>query len=454
MNDPSSRPLAYRAWLRPFRNASILGLGRGAQGLLSLLYIVLATRALGPAQFGMLTIIHSTVLVAAQVVRFQSWQAVMRFGAPALASSDDLRFCRVLNFALLLDVASAMLAAGVLWAAMPTLAAFVNLPLELVSAARWYGLSVAFIVLGAAPLGVLRLLDRHDIVAWQTVVEPLVRLITALLCFASGAELEYFLVGWALGTVLGKAMLFAGAAFALARRGVRIPPRVLGPRWWAPERGIWRFSFGTNLSSTLNLSDVQIGPLLVGGLLGASEAGLYRVAQQVANVISKPVSKLLAPAIYTDFSALAGDSGQRERRQLVMRAGGLAGALAAAIFAVLALGGEPILGLLFGDAFRDAYPVMLWLAASGVVTALTFPLAPLLITGGHVYAVVAVRLLALASYVAVFHVATPGHGLIGGGMAVVTHGLVMAVFLVYASRALLHWPNRSEHENSAADRPD
>lgn len=438
MKERHSRNLPSRSWLRPFKNASILAIGRGAQGVLSLLYVVLATRVLGPEQFGLLTMIHGVVLVAAQIVRFQSWQAVMRFGAQALAANDHFRLWRVLNFALLLDIVSALAAAGALWVAMAEFAEFFQLPDVLVETARWYGLSVGCIVLGATPLGVLRLFDCHAIVAWQTTVEPLVRLVTTALCFALNAELEYFLIGWFAASLLSKGALFAGGLYVLFSNGVNPEGRLFGPDWWKPEDGIWRFSFGTYLSSTLNISDVQIGPLLVGSFWGPAAAGLYRVAQQVGNVVSKPVSKLLAPAIYTDFSQLSVVRDRRARLELILRAGGLAGILALGLFAVLALSGRAIISLVFGDAYLEAYSVMLWLAWSGVIAAAIFPLAPLLITSGRVYAVVLVRSLGLGCYLAMFYSLAPTYGLTSGGMAVVAHGVAMAVFLAVAVAVFAH----------------
>ena len=432
----SSRPTGA-AWLRPFRNAGILALGRGMQGVLSLAYVALASRTLGPSAFGVLVLVHSTVLVAAQLVRFQSWQAVLKYGAPALLASDRESLHRVLFFALGLDIVSAALASAILAHTMPAIAAFVGIPDTVAPLATLYAMSVAFVILGAAPLGVLRLLDRHDLISWQTIVEPLVRCAGAVFLFVSDGSLAAFLLVWFIATALGKGALFVAASKALAARGLSLQRAALDRRCLAPAPGIWRFSAGTNLSSMLNLNDTQIGPLLAGNLLGAADAGLYRIAQQVANVVSKPVHKLLVPAIYTDMSQLTAAGDRRTRRDVVARSGPIAGLAGLAIFAFLAMFGADLLALVFGDAYREAAGPMLWLAFAGVLATFAFPLAPLLMSGGKVRHVVIIRLAALAAYLVAFYLLVPAYALLGAGVTVNVHALVTVAGMAWCARDLL-----------------
>jgi O-antigen/teichoic acid export membrane protein len=109
---PLSNETAINSWKRPFKNAGILLLGRGTQAILSLVYLALAARSLGTIQFGILALIHGTAITAAQFLRFQSWQAIMRFGAEANEKKDLGRFQDIVSFSVWLDIISA--AAGVI----------------------------------------------------------------------------------------------------------------------------------------------------------------------------------------------------------------------------------------------------------------------------------------------------------------------------------------------------
>ena len=64
---------------RIFKNAGALVSGKGVAGILSLGYLAIAARSLGPADMGMLVLAHAYAMTIAGVARFQSWQAVIHF---------------------------------------------------------------------------------------------------------------------------------------------------------------------------------------------------------------------------------------------------------------------------------------------------------------------------------------------------------------------------------------
>ena len=404
---------------------------------MSLAYVVLASRALGAADFGVLILLHTLVQFTTQMLRFQSWQSILRYGADALQSQDVARLHRTLFFALGLDVSSALLALILLQAFLPQVVGFIGIPDSILGDARWYVCSVVFLIVGSAPLGVLRLLDRHDLISWQTTVEPLVRLIGAIILYVFEADLVQFLMLWFVATVSGRLMLFLLARRAMQTRGLSLLHSSLDKRVFAPEPGIWRFSLGTNIVSTLNLSDLQIGPLLIGNLLGLTEAGLYRIAQQVANSVIKPVNKLLVPAIYTDMTALTASGDHRLRQSLVNRSALLAGFAALSVFGILVLFGQMLIDGLFGSEYSGSYEAALWLTFAGVLAAFSFPAAPLLISTGRVGQVVIVRIAALAVYLGCFFTLVPQAGLRGAGLAVTLHAVVTLSLLLLFSRATL-----------------
>src|SRR3546814_3758693 len=85
-------------WFKPFRSAGVLLLGKTTQGLFAIVYTALAARALGLEAFGALVLLHGFIMAVADLARFQSWQIVLRYGAPALNAGDTSRFRRVLEF--------------------------------------------------------------------------------------------------------------------------------------------------------------------------------------------------------------------------------------------------------------------------------------------------------------------------------------------------------------------
>src|SRR3546814_19884653 len=94
-------------------------------------------------------------------------------------------------------------------------------------------------------------------------------------------------------------------------------------------------------------------------------------------------SDLLTPAIYPELARLTARGDIGGRRDMVVRSALLMGGMSAVAFGVLVLVGEPLIELIAGAGFEDAYGTMLLLALAGVVSNCTFSLEPLLISVGR-----------------------------------------------------------------------
>ena len=424
-------------WLRPFRNAGVLLMGRAMQGILSVAYVALAARALGVEGFGLLVLLHSLVLSVAQFSRFQTWQAVMKFGAEAVERRDSDFFRGLTVFAVRLDVASALVALAVLSFGMGTFAELLGLPEALLPQARVYAFLVVVMVLGSAPLGVLRLFDRHDLSSWQTIIEPLVRVVGAAFLFFNDGTLPDYIVVWFAASVASEIATWL-MAIAVLRAHALVPSRAeFFGRGVRLPAGMWRFVIGTNINSTLNLGNAQLGILLAGWLLGPSGAGYYRIAKQFADVLIKPSSKLLVPAIYTDMAELTAKGDGATREHVVRRSVAVAGLAALGVFLVLVFFGKALITLLVGAEYTTVYATMLWLALAGLLAILAFPFEPLLVSAGRVRATVITRLSAIVVFFAAFYVLGSRYGLVGTGMATaINAGITTTLFYCFGHSLL------------------
>jgi O-antigen/teichoic acid export membrane protein len=177
---------------------------------------------------------------------------------------------------------------------------------------------------------------------------------------------------------------------------------------------------------------VNVDTLLVGVLLGPSEAGAYRVASQFAMFVGFPlaaVSIAAAPAIAALHS-------QRRHAELDRRLRGAARvifAVAAAIAVVAALAGRPLLEAL-GPGFGHAYPAMLILVAAYLFHAAMAASTYLLFMTAHERLAAALFTAGAASHVGLGLLLIPRFGLSGAAVAA---GASLA--LVSAASALLAW---------------
>ena len=334
--------------------------------------MALAARGLGVTLFGMLVLIHSYTQAASGIAKFQSWQLVIRYGGPALARSEPATFKHATNFAFALDISSGVL--GMLGAILllPLVGSWFGLP------SQYFWLAMLYCTLlptmsAATPTGVLRALDRFDLISWQGTVNPISRSILTVIAFVAGLDFPWYVLIW-FATDLGSDLcLWYLAARELKRRELL---KGIKPAFRADTLpGAWRFAINVNLTSSLNAVRGPIANVLVGVVLSPAAAGLYRVAKNLADAIDKPAD-LLGKAFFPEVMRL--DFAGKKPWKLMLRGASLAAmiGLAAALVAVVA--GRPLLVAVFGTGFEGAYQPLLIMLVATLLTMIAFPVIPML----------------------------------------------------------------------------
>lgn len=405
-------------------NAGILLGGKALNGALSLGATALAARALGVDAFGVLVLVHAYVQTIGEIAKFQSWQALLQYGTAPLDAGRIGEFQRVLRFSLLLDALSGV--GGVIIALLGVLllGSTLGWPAALSPEVGLYSLVIVFMV-SATPTGALRLLDRFDLLAWQSAIDSWVRVIGALIAWKLGAGLTAFLAIWFAGQVVAFVFLFGAALTTLRARGA-----LAGFRLHASGSltegfpGLWSFVWSTNLNSTLALAFTHVSTLMVGALLGARDAALFRVAKQLGDAVAKP-AKLIVPALYPELARLAAAQDWIKLRRLVWQLALAAGGAASLLLVVAAAIREPALRFLIGESFVPAEDVLLWLLGASVVSLWALPLEPLLMSTGGAGAAFRMRLLVTSLYLPFLYAATVQGGLTATGAASVIGALML-----------------------------
>lgn len=408
---------------------------------MSIIYLALAARALGVTDFGILIVLNGLVVAVSEIARFDSWQAVLRFGTPALEDGDRVGLQGVLRYTLLLDGLGAALGFAVVTAGLVTAFRVFALPVELTDAARIFSLSVVFLVSTGGANGILRLLDRFDLIAWQTAVAPVVRVVGTVCLFLLDGGLEAFLMLWLGASIIGRSTLHLLAWRQLHKAGLLCGFVETIETPLARDAAAWRFVFGTSANATLSVVDKHAGLLAVGSLIGPSIAGLYRAALHLADLLIKPARAFLIPAIYPELARLTVRDDIAARSQMVWRNLAVVGVASVGILVLLAILGNWLILLIFGPGFEGAYYVMLLLAAAGAMNSSIFPLEPLLVSVGDVRRTVIARIVSVALYLTLLFALIPYSGLIGAGVASLAYALVRACLLLWFARPHLGAPS-------------
>lgn len=221
------------------KNTSYLAVSKGVAAVASIATLAMTGRALGLETFGILILISAYAQAANGLSKFQSWQLVIRYGAAALAKGDEDQFKKVSSFGLGLDLASGLAGMVAAMALLPLIGGWVGLNDQTILYAFLYCLLIP--TMGASsPSGMLRALDRFDLISWQGTVTPITRAALATTGYLLGWGLPGFIALWAATDLLGDLYLWFLAWREMGRRGLRKGVRpTLRPNGLA---GAWPFA--------------------------------------------------------------------------------------------------------------------------------------------------------------------------------------------------------------------
>ncbi len=177
---------------------------------------------------------------------------------------------------------------------------------------------------------------------------------------------------------------------------------------------------------------VNVDTLLVGALLGPSEAGAYRVASQFAMFVGFPLA-VVSIATAPTIAALHSQRRHAELRLRLHRASRIIFVAAAAVAAVATLAGRPLLATL-GAGFEHAFPATLILVAAYLFHAAMATSTYLLFMTSHERLAAGVFTTGTACHVALGLLLIPQFGLTGAAVAAGA-----SLTFVSAASATLAW---------------
>lgn len=343
---------------RIFKNAGALVSAKGLAGAMSLAYLAIAARALGPDGMGALVLAHAYAMTVAGIARFQSWQAVIRFGAPMVAQDDKAAFRTLVRFTARIDLISAVIGVALALLAAPFAARAFGWSEDVLRLVYLYAFAVPFLM-GATPTGVLRLFDRFKTLGLQMTVMPASRLIGALAAWGAGGGVEAFLLVWIVSAFANGVSLWWLGWRELAARGMA--PRLTGAREGPRDPAWLPFMIKTNAASTLDLMNESVPVLLVGGIAGSAAAGFFQLAQNVTNLLAHPTN-MLNHATFPELARVETEKGRGAMARVALKSALLAVAAAAPLILLFVFFRREIATLVGGEAFAPAAGVVAGMA--------------------------------------------------------------------------------------------
>jgi len=397
------------------RNAGVVFTGKMTNGVIGLVYLAVLTRALDIETFGHYALYGAYVAVVGRLCSFQSWQALISYGARAREAGDNDLFFGLMGFGLGLDVATGVVGYVIALAGALYVPHWFGLAIDPVT-----GTAIAAVALlfnwSSGPIALLRLEEKY---APQAIIQnlgSLTQLLIIVVLYLYGvSNLLAYLAVTAMTNALGQLALFAYALKLGRERGVVTAQQPAVRRVLTECSGIARFVVTTNADGLVRvLREVDI--FIVNALLDAAAAGLYRVARNLTSAMGRLTGPFFQ-TVYPEFAALVARGRSAELTALMTQVALLLTLVTGAAWLGFWLLGEELLGLAFGAEYIEAYELSLWCLLGMVIWGASLPLSPALMAWQLTGRAMLIHMICSIIYLASLPVAVDLQALEGAGMA-------------------------------------
>ncbi len=331
---------------------------------------ILAARLLGVTAFGVLGTVTMFTSVVNKFVSFRMSELVVKYVGQYAEAGDHKRAALVFKWAALLEIAASILAFVLILVLAPLAAQYLAKDIETVAWFRIYGVIVLANLIAESSTGLLQIYDRFRSIAILNVLQAIITLVGIVLVYISQGGVQAVLLAYMVGKIFG------GVGMALLAL-------IEATRQW--DWGWWRYSIkllrakigelthfaaSTYISGSLSLINKDSELLWVSLLRNPTEAGYYKLAHALANIIQLPLSPL-PHVTYPELSREVARKNWGNVRYVLRQGSVLAGSYSFVVSVGLLFFGPLIIRYIYTPEYLPAYPALLILLA-GFLVANTF----------------------------------------------------------------------------------
>lgn len=369
-----ARQLFYRLFeneliRRVVKNTGYLFSATVFTAAIGMLQSILAARLLGVAAFGLLGVITVFATVLNKLVSFRMSELVVKYVGQFTETGDQPRAAATFKAAALAELGASLLAFALIWLLAPLGANYFAKAPATANWFVWYGLVILANLIAESSTGLLQIFNRFRRFSVVNVIASLVTLTIIVIVYISHGGFLGVLIAYISGKAFSAICLSALAMLEASEhwgQWWRTPIRVLQPQ----ARQMILFAVNTNISASLSLITKDSEILWVALLRNPVEAGYYKVAMALANIVQLPISPL-PQATYPELSREVARHNWNNVRYVLRQGSLLAGSYTLAVTVFLLLLGRPLLSFLYKPEFLPAYPALLILLV-GFLVANTF----------------------------------------------------------------------------------
>ncbi|WGZ91675.1 MAG: oligosaccharide flippase family protein [Candidatus Thiocaldithrix dubininis] len=398
-----------------FKNSSILLLGNIISSILGVISIILTAKSLGAEQFGILILITTYVLIIDKLVNFQSWQAIIKYGAGALEMNKSNDFKSLLKFGFTLDISTAIIGTFIAVITVSFMGKWLHWEQDHITYAIFYSFIIISHINGT-PIAILRLFGNFKAIATQQVIASLIKLVGVSIAWISNIGLYGFLIIWAITDVAGNLLLIHNSKKELKNQKIRHIFFVKKSKIKDQFQGIWGFLWTTQIHSSVKIGLNDLDIIIIGILTGPSNAGIYKMVKTMGGLFAR-ISDPLYQTILPEFSRLIVRNDYGNILNLIKKPIKFISLFSILSISIFYFFGEKIITLILTDEYIDAYlPAIFYLIAISIGM-VTFSFHPFLLAHGKAFRSLLILIISTFFYVPALIYGVENLSLIGASLS-------------------------------------
>lgn len=428
---PTSEEAAQSEWSKQgfvksrLRSIAHLVSGNSANAIIMLVSTTIAARSLGPAAYGILALVLTVGRLSERLLRFESWQPLIRYAAQEDVAKDPKRMSELYLYGLILDVGTALLAAILTVVVGYALMSVIGLRPEHMPLVIIYALAIAINIRGV-PTAALRFDGKFRTLAYVQMLSSILRLGLATIGLIQGFSLLQFVIIWTVAQALDELLFLWLGMRTIRKQGI---PNPLFADWRGLSGkfpGFMKFAWSTNVSSTLRTMTQEADTLLVSAVAGTAWAGFYHIAKRMAKV-AQQVGSMMQAVVYPDMARMWAKLDIAAFRRTTLRIQSILLFVGLGILVVFWLLGDWIMKVAFGPEFAQAYPLLVAQLVAVVLIMHAGPSRSALLAMNRPGFVLAVAAVSTVLFFLVAWIAMPHYGALGVNFAHIAFAALTAI---------------------------
>ncbi|MFV7790541.1 lipopolysaccharide biosynthesis protein [Aliarcobacter lanthieri] len=362
------------------KNAAILLTGNTGANILGLISLSIFTHSQGVLLFGYYILYMTYIDIVSKLFSFQTWQAFIKFATDFKERHEHTKFIMLLKYSFFIDCITIIFAFFVVVAFGSFSISFFEIPKEYQNILIFMSFTILFQVMDITT-GIFRVYNKFKIQAKIAVYTSFIKLLLFSIVAIFYPTFEMFIYMTVISQFIIMVLKYIYVKDLLSKNSIKIKDIIKQNIDFEYFKHIKILSFivYNNFDISVRMLSRQFDVVILGKLFGAEIVGLYKIAKEIANIISK-LTDPIYQTIYPEFARLLANNNKKEAKDVAIKISSITAIAGVVFYLCFMLLGEWSIGLAFGEEFKGAYSITLIYFIPIFIAMISLPLVPLLLS--------------------------------------------------------------------------